>query len=329
MSVIIRGTGADKPERLLTNEDLEKLVETSDDWIVTRTGIRTRHVAAEGEATSDLATRAGRRALEDAGVDPSDLDLIVVATLSPDMLTPSAANLVQRNLCPGLGIPSFDLNAACSGFLYGLRVVKSLIESGAYRRVLLVGAEVLTRFVDYQDRGTCILFGDGAGAVVLERSEGPGGLGSIRVGSDGGCHDLIRLGGGGSLRPSTRYSPDADPDDWHLRMQGNRVFKMAVQSMEQVARDVLTDVGWSVGDLDWVIAHQANQRIIRAVGDRLGVPEDRVPLNVGDMGNTSAASIPVLLDDRKRAGQLRAGERVLMVGFGAGLTWGAATVEWS
>ncbi len=329
MSVFIRGTGADKPERLLTNQDLEKLVDTDDEWIFTRTGIRTRHLAAEGEATSDLATRAGQRALDDAGVDASELDLIVVATLSPDMLTPSAANLVQRNLCPGLGIPSFDINAACSGFLYGLQVVKSLIDSGTYRRVLLVGGETITRFVDYQDRGTCILFGDAAGAVVLEHGDEAGGLGSIRVGSDGACHDLICLPGGGSLRPPTTYDPADDRADWFLRMQGNRVFKMAVQSMEQVAKDVLADVGWTVDDVDLVLAHQANRRIISAVGERLGVPPEKVPMNVAEMGNTSAASIPVLLDDQCRGGQIRPGQRILMVGFGAGLTWGAATLEWT
>lgn len=326
MSVVIRGTGSDLPQRELTNADLEKLVDTTDEWIASRTGIRTRHVLAPDEATSDIATRAGRRALESAGLQPTDLDLIVVSTLTPDTLTPSAANLVQANLCRGLGIPSFDLNAACSGFLYGLQVCSALIRAGVYRRVLLIGAESMSRFMDYQDRSVCILFGDGAGAVVLEGHDGPGGLLEIRIGSDGGNSDLIVLPGGGSRRPASQAV--VDRREQFLRMNGNRVFKFAVQSMEQVARDTLKRVGWSMDDVTWLIAHQANRRILDAVSERLAVPAERMLINVEHTGNTSAASIPILLDESVRAGRIRPGDKVLLVAFGAGLTWGACALEW-
>jgi 3-oxoacyl-[acyl-carrier-protein] synthase-3 len=326
MSVIIRGTGSYLPERELTNADLEKLVETTDEWIASRTGIRTRHVLAPEEATSDIATRAGRRALEAAGLAPSDIDLIVVSTLTPDTLTPSASNLVQANLCGGLGIPSFDLNAACSGFLYGLQVCSALIRVGTYRRILLIGAESMSRFMDYEDRSVCILFGDGAGAVVLEERDGPGGLLSVQLGSDGTNSDLIVLPGGGSRRPASQEV--LARREQFLRMNGNRVFKFAVQSMEQVARDTLKRVGWSIEDVNWLIAHQANRRIIDAVAERLAFPLERTLINVEHTGNTSAASIPILLDESVRAGHIRPGDRVLLVAFGAGLTWGAAAIEW-
>jgi 3-oxoacyl-[acyl-carrier-protein] synthase-3 len=324
--VIIRGTGSDLPQRELTNADLEKLVDTTDEWITSRTGIRTRHVLAPEEATSDIATRAGRRALEAAGLAPSDLDLIVVSTLTPDTLTPSAANLVQANLCGGLGIPSFDLNAACSGFLYGLQVSSALIKSGSYRRVLLIGAESMSRFMDYRDRSVCILFGDGAGAAVLEARDGPGGLLDVQIGSDGTNSDLIYLPGGGSRRPASQAV--IDRGEQFLRMNGNRVFKFAVQSMEQAARDTLKRVDWSVDDVTWLLAHQANRRILDAVGERLAFPAQRMLVNVEHTGNTSAASIPILLDESVRAGKIRPGDRLLLVAFGAGLTWGACALEW-
>jgi 3-oxoacyl-[acyl-carrier-protein] synthase-3 len=327
MSVVIRGTGSELPQRELTNAQLEQLVQTSDEWITSRTGIRTRHVVGPDEATSDLATRAGRRALDAAGIQPADLDLIVVATLTPDTLTPSTANLVQHNLCPGLGIPSFDLNAACSGFLYGLQVCSALIAAGAHRRILLIGAESMSRFMDYEDRSVCILFGDGAGAVVLENRTGPGGLLDVQLGSDGGNSGLIVLPGGGSRRPA---SPAVlERREQYLRMNGNRVFKFAVQSMEQIARDTLKRVGWSTGDVTWLLAHQANQRILDAVGERLAFPPERMLGNLERTGNTSAASIPLLLDESVRAGRIRPGDRLLLVAFGAGLTWGAAAIEWT
>ena len=327
MSVVVRGTGRYLPERQITNADLEKWVDTNDEWIRTRTGIHTRHMLAPDQATSDMATEAGRRALDDAGLRAEDLDLIVVSTLTPDMLTPSASNLVQANLCKGRGIPSFDLNAACSGFIYGLQVVSSLIESGSYRRALLVGAESLTRFVDYEDRSVCVLFGDGAGAVVLESSDSPGGIRGIRLGSAGVHAELICLPGGGSRRPPSIEVLEAR--DHYLKMQGNKVFKLAVQSMEQVARDTLGDVGWSIDDLDLVLAHQANRRILDAVRSRLEVPDAKMPLNVDRMGNTSAASIPVLLDECLGEGRIRSGDKLMLVAFGAGLTWGCCALEWA
>jgi len=326
VSVVVRGTGRYLPQRQITNAELEELVETDDEWIRTRTGIRTRHILAPEQATSDMATEAGRRALESAGLGPEDLDLIVVCTLTPDTLTPSAANLVQAQLCRGRGIPSFDLNAACSGFLYGLQTVSALIEAGAYRRALLVGAEGLTRFVDYRDRSTCVLFGDGAGAVVLERSDGPGGIREIRLGSDGIHSELICLPGGGSRRPPS--AEVIEEREHYLKMQGNKVFKLAVQSMEQAARDTLAALGWSVGDLDWVLAHQANRRIVDAVRDRLEIPPEKMPTNVDRMGNTSAASIPVLLDECRSEGRIRPGDKLMLVAFGAGLTWGCCALEW-
>jgi len=233
---------------------------------------------------------------------------------------------VQANLCRGLGTPSFDLNAACSGFLYGLQVCSALISAGVYRRVLLIGAESMSRFMDYEDRSVCILFGDGAGAVVLEERDGPGGLLSVQIGSDGSNSDLIQLPGGGSRRPASQQV--VDRREQYLRMNGNRVFKFAVQSMEQVARDTLKRVGWSTDDVTWLLAHQANRRIIDAASERLGVPPERTLVNVEHTGNTSAASIPILLDEAVRAGQIRSGDRLLLVAFGAGLTWGACALEW-
>ncbi|MCP4003569.1 MAG: ketoacyl-ACP synthase III [bacterium] len=327
MNIVIRGTGSALPERRLTNRDLEKLVETSDEWIVARTGISERRMVASDEATSDLAIRAAHGALEMAQIEAEELDLIVVATLTPDTLTPSTANLVHRSLLRGRSIPSFDLNAACSGFVYGLEVVSSLMKAGLYRRVLLVGAEAMTRFMDYEDRGVCILFGDAAGAVVLEATEDAGGILVTRLASDGQFADLIEIPGGGSRRPPSQYMlAQRQP---YVRMNGQQVFKVAVQSMEQVARDTLAQVGWELDDVDHVITHQANRRILDAVADRLGVEEARMPLNVNKCGNTSAASIPVLLDECNREDRFERGDKLLLIAFGGGLTWGAAALEWS
>ncbi len=327
MSVIVRGTGSGLPEGRITNADLERLVDTNDEWIVSRTGIGERRMVAPEEATSDLAIRAGRAALEMAGVAAEDLDLIIVATLTPDMLTPSTANLVHRGLLRGRSIPSFDLNAACSGFVYGLEVANAMMNSGAYRRTLLIGAESMTRFLDYEDRAVCILFGDAAGAAVLERVDGPGGVLATSLASDGQFADLIDIPGGGSRRPPSPYMlAQRQP---YLRMKGSQVFKVAVQSLEQVARDTLAKVGWSLDDVDHVIAHQANQRILSAVADRLGVDEARMPMNLSRLGNTSAASVPVLLDECNREGRFKPGDKLLLVAFGGGLTWGACAMEWT
>lgn len=327
MSTLIRGTGSALPERVISNADLEKMVETNDEWIVTRTGIRERRMLAPEEATSDIVTRAAQRALEQAGLAPEDLDLIVVATCTPDTFTPATANHVHRNLCRGTTIPAFDVNAACSGFVYGLEVVTSMLQSGGYRRALLAGGEGLTRFMDYQERSVCILFGDAAGAVVLERSDGPGGVLATTLKSDGQYSEMIQIPGGAARKPA---SPEVlARREVFVRMNGPQVFKVAVQSMEQVARDTLAKVGWGIGDVDWVIAHQANQRILSAVADRLEIPSEKMPTNLQVRGNTSAASIPVLLDECNRAGRFKRGDKLLLVAFGGGLTWGASAVEWT
>ncbi len=327
MSVLIRGTGSALPERVISNADLEKMIETNDEWIVTRTGIRERRMLAPEEATSDIVTRAAQRALEMASLEPADLDLIIVATCTPDTFTPATANHVHRNLCRGLAIPAFDVNAACSGFVYGLEVAMSMLNSAGYRRVLLAGGEALTRFMDYQERTVCILFGDAAGAVVLERSDEPGGVLATTLKSDGQFSDLIQIPGGGARRPASPYV--LAQRETFVRMNGPQVFKVAVQSMEQVARDTLAKVGWGIGDVDWVIAHQANKRILSAVADRLEVPPEKMPTNLEVRGNTSAASIPLLLDECQRAGRFKRGDKLLLVAFGGGLTWGAAAVEWT
>ncbi|MBW2413804.1 MAG: ketoacyl-ACP synthase III [Deltaproteobacteria bacterium] len=327
MRAVIRGTGSSVPDRKITNADLEKLVETNDEWIVARTGIRERGMLEEGEATSDLATRAARAALEMAGCEPSELDLIVVSTMTPDMFCPSVAALVQRNLECERPIPCFDLNAACSGFGYGLQVCWDFIAAGRYRRILLIGAEGLTRFMDYEDRGTCILFGDGAGAVVLEATDKERGLVASNTRADGKHWDLIQIPGGAAAQPA---SPDMIAQRLqYVRMNGRATFKLAVQTMEQVARDTLKDAGWSLDDVDHLLVHQANQRIIEAVIQRLEIPLDKVPINIEHTGNTSAASIGILLDECNREGRFSEGDKLLFVAFGSGLTWSASALEWS
>lgn len=326
MKAVVRGTGSSLPETRMTNAELERLCDTTDEWIVTRTGIRERRVLEEGRATSDLAAEAGRAALEMAGLEPDQIDLVVVATLTPDMFTPSTANLTQQKLGVRRPIPSFDLNAACSGFVYGLEVCDALMASGRYSRVLLVGAEALSRFMDYEDRTVCILFGDGAGAVVLEGYEGEAGLCATMLKSDPAFSDLIRIPGGGSARPASPYM--ITQREQFLRMDGPQVFKLAVQSLEQVARDTAAAAGWELDEVDHVLMHQANRRILDAAAERLGIPAHKRPTNLHRTGNTSAASIPILLDECQRAGRLRPGDRVLSIAFGAGITWGGAAFTW-
>ncbi len=327
MRTVIRGTGSSLPETKLTNADLERILDTNDEWIVSRTGIRERHVLEAGAATSDMATEAAHGALAMAGLQPEELDLIVVTTLTPDMFTPSTANLLQRNLRVGRTIPSFDLNAACSGFLYGLEVVNSLVASGRYRRVLLVGAETLTRFLDYQDRSVSILFGDGAGAVVLEGVEDTeNGILETTLKSDPQFWDMIHIPGGAAARPASPYV--LTQREQYLHMEGPQVFKLAVQCLEQIARDTLDAVGWTLEEVDHVVMHQANGRILRAAAERLGIPQHKRPTNLHRTGNTSAASIPILLDECQRAGRFRPGDRILTIAFGAGITWAGAAFRW-
>ncbi|MBI3078502.1 MAG: ketoacyl-ACP synthase III [Deltaproteobacteria bacterium] len=321
----IVGTGAYVPERVITNYDLEKMVSTSDEWIVTRTGIRERRVVFPDQATSDLAVEASRRALEAAGVGAADLDLIIVATLTPDMWVPSTACVLQAKLGAKKAW-GFDLNAACSGFVYGLWVVDQFIRAGGARRVLLVGAEVLSKIVDWEDRNTCVLFADGAGAVVIVPEDGGRGLLGARMRSDGEGWRMVYMPGGGAAIPPSHESLDGRYH--YLKMNGNELFKVAVRAMEEVARVVLADCGIRAEELDLFVPHQANLRIIQATAKRLNIPDEKIYVNIDRYGNTSAASVPLALDEAHRQALVRPGDLVLMDAFGGGLTWGAALVRW-
>ncbi len=328
MRAHIAGTGRCVPERKLTNSDLEELVETSDEWIVARTGIRERSIAAAEDATSDLATRAAQQALDMAGMEADELDLILLGTVTPDMLTPSTASLVQRNLKLGRPIPSMDLSAACSGFVYGLQLAQDAIAVGRYRNILLIGAECLSRIVDYEDRATCIIFADAAGAAVISADDKPGsGIIATQLHSDGNYWDLIHMPGGGSRRPASPYM--LTQREQYLRMNGRQVFKLAVQAMEQVMLETAGEAGWDVSDVDHFLVHQANVRIIEALRDRLSIPPEKVPMNIERTGNTSAARTRVLRDESNRQGRFKPGDKLLRGAFGAGLTWGSAAVEWT
>ncbi len=326
LTTVIAGTGSYLPEKVITNFDLEKMVETSDEWIVSRTGIRERHMAAPEEATSDLATRAGRSALEMAGVDPSDLDLIIVATLTPDHYFPSTAGFVQRNLGAHKAA-AFDVEAACSGFIYALAIGDLFIRSGTYKRILVVGAEVLTRFLDWEDRETCVLFGDGAGAAVLIPGEGTErGIISTHLHSDGTLAELLYAPAGVSRMPITKEGIDKKLNT--VKMRGHEVFKIAVTKLSEVVDEVLEANGLTEDDIDFLVPHQANLRIIQATARRLKLPMEKVIVTVDVHGNTSAASVPLALDAAVRSGRIHAGNRVLLEAFGGGLTWGAALVRW-
>lgn len=325
----IRGTGSYAPEKILTNEDISKFVDTNDDWIVTRTGIRERRIAADDEATSDMAKEAGLRAMEMAGVEPGEIDALIIATLTPDMLFPSTACIVQKAL--GLGqIPAFDVDAACSGFVYGLEVARGILHANPdYRNVLLIGAEKLSSIIDWEDRATCVLFGDGAGAVVISKEEGKGGgeLMGVKLGADGEKAPLIHMPGGGSRIPATVDSITARQH--FLKMNGREVFKLAVRAMVQGARDILGSCHVDLGEVGCVIPHQANIRIIESVASHLKLSLDLFPNNVQNYGNTSAASVPLALDEAIRGGKVADGDYVLMIAFGAGLTWGSTLMKWN
>ncbi len=325
-SVVIEGTGSYAPARVLTNEDLAHMVETSDEWIVTRTGIRSRHIAAEGEYTSDMAAEAARRAISDAGIEARDVDMVIVATISPDMVFPSTACFVQTKL--GLrNVPAFDVSAACSGFLYGLEVASALLRSGTYKHILVIGAEKLSAITNWKDRTTCVLFGDGAGAVVLGTSQEPGvGILDSVTGADGASYDILMLPAGGSAKPASVETVQAG--EHYIQMQGNQVFKIAVRAMEQCANEVLQRQGVASEQLRWVIPHQANTRIIEAISQRLGVGMERFRVNVDSYGNTSSASIPIALDEACRSGSVKKGDHLLLVSFGAGLTWASTLIKW-
>lgn len=324
--VRILGTGRSVPDNVVTNADLAARVDTSDEWIRERTGIRERRIALEGVCTSELCEQAARRALEAAGVEPRDLDLVIVATATPDMPFPSTACFLQERL--GIrGQMAFDLTAACTGFLYGLTVAEQFVSSGSSRRALVVGAELLSRIVDWTDRGTCVLFGDGAGAAVLGPSEDPGrGILSARMAADGAYWRILNLPGGGTAHPTTAETVAAGLHK--VKMQGNEVFKVAVRALQEMAELVLQEAGVEGGDLDLFIPHQANRRIIDAVAKRLHVPDEKVYVNLDRYGNTSAASIPIALDELVRAGRVKPGDLLLLDAFGGGVTYGAVLLRW-
>ncbi|MDP3071594.1 MAG: beta-ketoacyl-ACP synthase III [Opitutaceae bacterium] len=326
-STVILGTGSFAPARILTNDDLARTVDTSDEWIRTRTGIRERRIAGPDENSSDMAVQAARRALTDAGLTPADIDLLVVATITPDLPMPACACLVQAKL----GVPTtaacFDLNAACSGFVFALDTVCAMLASGRYKKALVIGVEKLSAIVDWQDRTTCVLFGDGAGAAVvgLSPEEGRGFIGA-RLGTMGESADLLCIPRGGSAAPSTPESIAAR--DHCIRMKGKEVFKLAVRGMDDAARDILEQHHIRPDQIALVIPHQANLRIIEAIADYLELPMDRFFVNVDRYGNTSAASIPLALDEARKAGRIKPGDLTLLVAFGAGLTYGSALVRW-
>jgi 3-oxoacyl-[acyl-carrier-protein] synthase III len=324
--IILRGLGSYAPAKRLTNDDLTHLVATSDEWIRSRTGISERRVAAHEENASDMGVQAARRALDDAGLQPADVDLLIVGTMTPDLPFPATACVMQHKL--GLRtVPAFDVGAACSGFLYILEIGVAMLRAGPYPRVLVVGTEKMSSVLDWQDRSTCVLFGDGAGAAVLTRGEEPGVgvLGSI-LRADGSDVALIHMPGGGSACPSTRAS--IEERKHFLKMNGKEVFKVAVREMEQVILDLLAQHQLTPAQIGCVVPHQANIRIIEALSTRLGVPLERFVINIDRYGNTSAASIPLALDEARAAGRLRPGEYVVLVAFGAGLTWGATLLKW-
>ncbi len=337
LRVHIAGVGGFLPERVLTNRDLERIVDTTDEWIVERTGIRERHIIADGQRTSDLALEAAKQALDDAELKPSDLDALVVATTTPDMVFPSTAAIVQAKLGVA-GFPVWDIQAVCSGFVYGLAQLAGMMEAGMFRRVLLVGAESMSRILDWTDRSTCVLFGDGAGAVVLEaRAEDGGVLGSV-LGADGSHRRLLM-----AAHPHPGASPDAaagadgEAPDLHvdaagvaaIEMKGNEVFRVAVTRLGEVVGQVLEHCGMDESRVDWLIPHQANIRIIQATARRLGLGMDRIAITVDRHANTSSASVPLALNEYYRAGRIRPGQTLLLEAFGAGFVWGANLVQWS
>jgi 3-oxoacyl-[acyl-carrier-protein] synthase-3 len=325
-SAVITGWGFYVPAKVLSNADLEKMVGTSDAWIVERTGIRERRIVAEDESTCSMATTASERALTRAGIAASDLDTIIVATTTPDHLLPTAAAVVQDRL-GARRAAIFDVGAACAGWIYGLAIARGLIAAGTSRKILLVGAETISRYIDWSDRATCVLFGDGAGAVVVEAGAKGGGILSTVLRGDGSKRELLTVLGGGSKYPPSEQTLR---DGMHyIRMQGNEVFKVAVPSMAEAAQDAIARAGLTLDDVDLLVPHQANARIVEAVVKRLHLDPAKVFLNIERYGNTSAASIPIALCEAVESGRVRSGDRLVFVAFGGGMTWGAAVVEWA
>jgi 3-oxoacyl-[acyl-carrier-protein] synthase-3 len=320
----IIGMGHAYPEGILTNADLEKIVETSDEWITTRTGIKQRHKAADNEYTSQFGTKAAQMALERAGLKPEDIDIIVCATTTPDQIMPSTGALIQAQL-GATNAAGMDIFAACSGFLYGLTMVESMIRTGQVRYALVIGAEVLTKYVDYTDRGTCVIFGDGAGAAVVGPVPEGKGILATKIRSDGRYEEQLYAPGGGTKLGTTHQT--IDNRDHFFKMKGNELFKVAVRSMADISAEMLEKAGYTVDDVDLVIPHQANQRITDAVASRLKVPEEKVYSNIAYHGNTSSASIPIAIDECIESGKIKEGSLVLLTAFGGGVTWGATVIR--
>ncbi len=324
-TVSIIGTGSYLPEKALTNAELEKMVETSDEWITSRTGIRERRIAADGEFTSDLAANAAKAAIENAGISAEEIDLIIVASITPDMFMPSTACIVQTKI-GAKRAACFDISAACSGFLYAIEIAQQFITSQTFNTILVIGADKLSSIVDWKDRNTCVLFGDGAGAAILRHRAHGHGVIATRLGSNGELAELLQVPGGGCAIPIT--SQNADQNLATIRMKGAETFKYAVNAMVDSARQVLDDAGLEPADLTCVIPHQANLRIINAVAERLELPIDRFMVNLDRFGNTSAAAVAIALDEANRTGRMKVGDYVLLVVFGGGLTWASSVIQW-
>lgn len=325
ISAGILATGHYAPKKILTNEDLERMVDTSDEWIRTRTGIETRHIAADSEDTSDLCVHAAKAAMEKAGLTPDDIDFIMVGTASPDYVVPSTACLVQSKLgCTHAG--AMDFSAGCSGYIYGITLAAQFIRSGLYKHVLVIGAEVLSRLVNWADRSTCILFGDGAGAAIMGPVEDDYGYIASELGSDGNLGGILNIPASGIAEPVTHRAIDSGRI--YIHMEGSEVFKHAVRHMEATTQNVLQKAGLGIDDVALFIAHQANYRIIHSTAKKLGVPEEKVYVNVNRYGNTSAASVGIALDEAVAEGRLKKGDYLVLTGFGAGLTWGSVVLKW-
>ncbi|MCA1622830.1 MAG: ketoacyl-ACP synthase III [Acidobacteria bacterium] len=320
----IIGMGHAYPSGILTNADLEKIVDTSDEWITSRTGIKQRHKAAEGEYTSQFGTLAAKQALDRAGLKAEDIEIIICATTTPDQIMPSTGALIQAEI-GARNAAGMDVFAACSGFLYGLTMVESMIRTGQIRNALVIGAEILTKYVDYTDRSTCVIFGDGAGAAVVSAVPEDRGILATKIMSDGRFAEQLYAPGGGTRMGTTKETIDGGMH--FFKMKGNELFKIAVRSMADISKEMLDKAGYTVDDVDLVIPHQANQRITDAVAGRLGVPEEKVYSNIAEHGNTSSASIPIALDECLQSGKIKEGDLVLLTAFGGGVTWGGTLVR--
>jgi 3-oxoacyl-[acyl-carrier-protein] synthase-3 len=327
INAVITGTGAYAPSKVLTNKDFEKMVDTSDEWIFSRTGIKERHIINDGETNSDLCLQASRNALEMANVSPEELDMIIIGTVTPDYLLPSTATILQWKL-DAPNAAAFDVVAACAGFLHGLSIAKGFIHSGNFKKILVVGSEVLSKITNYKDRSTCVLFGDGAGAVVVEAMDGSDQTGvlSSYLKADGTKTELLWIPAGGTAHPLNEETVDSN--ERYIYMAGNEIYKLAVRAMCDAAIKSIEKAGITTNDVAWLIPHQANIRIIEGVAKRLQIPSEKVYLNIDKYGNTSAASVPIALDEANRKGLLKKGDYILMVAFGGGLTWGATLIRW-